>query len=184
MIKVTYFNSNIKLDKNVSCIGYFDSVHLGHQELIKKTLEIADKYNLKAVLITFDPDPYDVITKTSRKCINSLNNRIKLYEKFGIKEVVIVPFNDKTMKLSPSDFKKKILDKLNIEYLVCGFDFTYGYMAKGNASTLKRDNMNVIVVEEKKYYGKKISTTRIRNEIEKGNTKLVNRMLGYEYKNK
>ena len=86
------------------------------------------------------------------------------------------------MRLSPIDFKKKILDKLNIKVLVCGFDFTYGYKGSGNVDTLKDTNINLCVVPEFKYYGKKISSTRIRSELEKGNIDFVNRMLGYEFK--
>ena len=42
--------------KYVACIGHFDGVHLGHQKLIKKTIELAgDKYISAA--ITFYPDP-------------------------------------------------------------------------------------------------------------------------------
>lgn len=40
-----------------ACIGYFDGMHLGHQALITKTNELAEKYGCESALITFDPDP-------------------------------------------------------------------------------------------------------------------------------
>ena len=181
MIEVIYFDENINIGPNVSCIGCFDGVHKGHQELIKKTIELSNTLNVEPMLITFDPDPISIYGK-GHLCLTTLKERIKLFEHFGIKKVLIIPFDKEVMKLSPIDFKKKILDKLNIKTLVCGFDFTYGYKGSGNADTLRDTNINLCVVPEFKYYGKKISSTRIRTELEKGNIDFVNRMLGYEFK--
>ncbi len=181
MIEVIYFKQNINIGSNVSCIGCFDGVHRGHQELIKKTIELSNKLKVDPMVITFNPDPISIYGK-GHMCLTTLKERIKLFEDFGIKKVLIIPFNQEVMKLSPNEFKKKILDKLNIKTLVCGFDFTYGYKGSGNADTLKDSGVNLCVVPEFKYYGKKISSTRIRTELEKGNIDFVNRMLGYEYK--
>ena len=63
-----------------------------------------------------------------------------------------------------------------------GFDFSFGYKGKGNVKDLrKHGRFNNIVIEEYKYYGKKISSTRIKANIIKGNFKLVERLLGYPY---
>lgn len=86
------------------------------------------------------------------------------------------------MNKSPLEFKEEILDKLNIDTLICGFDFTYGYKGQGNIDTLKKDGVNLIVIPEYRYYGKKISSSRIRKELEKKNYNFVNKLLGYEYK--
>ncbi len=181
MIDVIYFEKDLKISPNVSCIGCFDGVHKGHQELINKTIELSNCLNVEPMIITFDPDPISIYGK-GHMCLTTLEERIKLFEKFGIEKVLIIPFNEETMKLSPQDFKEKILDKLNIEVLVCGFDFTYGYKGSGDSNTLKDSGLNVYVVPEFRYYGKKISSTRIRQELEQKNYKFVNRMLGYEYK--
>lgn len=167
---------------NVACIGYFDGVHKGHQELIKKTIEIANKNNLLPFVITFDPSPSKVIYGSKVKELTTLNKKLKLFKSFGIKGVIIIPFDEELMKLSVDEFKDKIFSKLNTNTLVCGFDFTYAYKGKGNYKTLISQGINVVKVPEYKYYGKKISSTRIREELNKGNIKLVNKMLGYEYK--
>lgn len=182
MIQKIIFNENVKIERNIACIGYFDGAHKGHQQLINKTVELANSKGLTPVLITFDPDPYEVINKEKNKQITNLKERIKLFEMFGIKKVVIVPFDDSLMKMSTLEFKENILDHLNIDVLVCGFDYSYGYKGKGNYKTLKKDGVNIELVKEYTFYGKKVSSTRIRNEIDKGNYKLVNRLLGYEYK--
>ena len=61
------------------CLGYFDGIHLGHQELIKKTVIEAKKYNLVPTLLTFDPDPSFVLGfKKKNELIMPLNDRFKL----------------------------------------------------------------------------------------------------------
>lgn len=176
------FGKDTNIPKNIACIGYFDGVHKGHQELIKKTIELANKNNVEPFVITFNPDPHEIVSGKKHKQLTTLNQRIELFKEFGIKGVIIIPFDEKVMKLSIDDFKSQILDKLNVDTLVCGFDFTYGYKGLGNYNTLKKQGVKVVRVPEYKYYGKKVSSTRIRQELDKGNFKLVNKMLGYEYK--
>ena len=182
MIEKYVFDKYIKVKPNVSCIGSFDGVHKGHQELIKKTIELASIKNIEPYVITFDKDPDLVIKKNDLFVLTSLDEKIKLFEKFGIKGVIIIPFNEELMKMDASSFKNEILDKLNIDTLVCGNDFSFGYMGKGNYEILRKQGMNVEVVEDYIYDNNKVSSTRIRNEIKKGNFALANKMLGYEYK--
>ena len=175
------FNKNIYLERNVACIGCFDGVHKGHQELLKETVRLAKEKGIMPIVITFDPDPIEVFGN-GHFMLTSLDERIKIFNKFGIEKVVILNFDEELMHKSTDSFKKDILDKLNIDTLVCGFDFTYAYKGQGNVDTLKKDGINLKVIPEFKYYGKKISSSRIRKELLKGNNKFVNRMLGYEYK--
>ena len=180
MIDKIFFDEDISLKENVSCIGSFDGVHKGHQQLIKKTIELAKRDNVLPYAITFDPDP-DVLLGNNTLRLTSLDKKIALFEEFGLKGVIIIPFDEKVMRMDLNCFKSEIFDKLNVKTLVCGFDFTYGYKGKGNVSTLKKQGINVEVLDEYTYYGKKISSTRIRNEILKGNITFASKMLGYEY---
>lgn len=182
MIKKYVYDENIKIDRNVACIGFFDGVHIGHQELINKTIALARKKGIEANIITFNPDPLDVIGGKKNKHINSFKERIALFNKFGLDNVVVIPFSEDIMNLSSNDFIKKVLLKLSIETLVCGFDFTFGKKGLGNPDTLIKKGINTLVIEEKKYYGKKVSSTRIKDEIKKENYRLVNKLLGYEYR--
>ena len=182
MIEEYIFNENINVMPNVSCIGSFDGVHKGHQELIKKTIELANIKKIMPYVITFDPDPDVVIKKDDLFIITTLAEKIKLFEKFGIKGVIVIPFNENIMKMDPSAFKKEIFDKLNVDTLVCGYDFSFGFLGKGNYKTLRKQGVNVETVDDYMYDDEKISSTRIRKEIEKGNYILASKMLGYEYK--
>ncbi len=171
-----------KMDRNVACIGYFDGVHLGHQALIKKTVELAHKKALKANIITFDPDPVYFI-KGDSSHINSKEERYYLFDKFGIDNIVSVNFSKELMNKTADDFVEDLLKEFNIDTLVCGFDFSYGYMGLGKVDSLRKYNnyFKLEVVEEVSFDNKKISSTYIRNLLKEGDIKLINRLLGYEY---
>lgn len=180
MIKTYIFNKDIKLKRNVACIGYFDGVHKGHQLLIHKTILEANKKGLEPYLITFKPDPYEVINNKKAEHINSFKRRIQLFEQYGIKGVIVIPFDEELMRMNKDAFYEKILKKLNIETLICGEDFTYAYKGEGKPKDLKK-KQDVIIAEPLNYYGKKISSTRIKKALKEGKISFANKMLGYEY---
>ena len=176
-------NDKIKDFKpNVACIGYFDALHLGHQELIRQTITKARKLDCRSMLICFEPDPMQLISNIPQKHILTYKERLSKIKELGIDDIVVFKFDNDFMKIGPEVFINDYLNKMNIKELVCGFDFTFGYKGTGNIELLKRfAKFNIDVIPEIKYYGKKISSTRIKEEIIKGNLKLVNRLLNYQY---
>jgi len=169
-----------KIDNCVACIGYFDGVHIGHQSLIKVCKDIAKMNDLKSMVICFDPDPNDIIDNKHNKHILSFKDRLTKFANYGLDYCIVIPFDKKLMNTSPEVFINDYLLKMNISTLVCGFDYTFGAFGKGNHNLLAK-YMNIVVVAERKYYGKKISSTRIKENILSGNFKIVNKLLGYEY---
>lgn len=182
MIKKYYYSNSKhpKIPANISCIGNFDSIHKGHQSLINKTINIAKKKNIKAFAIIFSKDPNYILFK--EKPLNSLNKRIKLFEKFGLDGVIIIENNLKLLNTSYNDFINDYLKKMNIKGLVVGKDFRFGKDRLGNVSKLKKLMKNVYVCDFVKYYGTKISTCRIKKAIKNKDLKSASRMLGYDYK--
>jgi len=181
--KIRIKNSDIPyIEPNVACIGYFDCVHLGHQKLIKETIKKAKELKLVPTLICFDPSPEEVISNEKSKHLLSFKDRLNLFESFGIKQVIIFEFNDSFMHIKPNEFISNYLNKLNINTLICGYDYTFGYKGKGNTSLLvKSKSFNTIVVSEYTYYSKKVSTTRIKEALYEGDFRLVNKLLGWDY---
>lgn len=181
--KILIKDNDFKItDRNVACIGYFDSLHLGHQDLLNKTISEARRLGLKSALICFKPDPADIISKTKTRHIFSDSEREKIIKNFGIDLLIIIGFNEELMKMDGNEFIKTYLNRMNMEELISGFDFSFGYMGKGNNELLKKVGyFESIVIPEHKHYGKKISSSRIKSELTKGNLKLVDKMLGYPY---
>lgn len=175
-----YKTTDIKnIKRNVACIGYFDGVHIGHQELIKKTIEISKEKGLMPLVITFFPDPESIIRKTEIRQITTLERRLELFEEYGINNCLLIDFNEEIMYLSPICFINNYLLEANIDTLVCGFDFMFGSNASGNINTLK-EYLNVVEIPEVKYNQKKVSSTYIRELLKDNNIELAKKLMGHE----
>lgn len=183
VINISCTSHSIQRIPLCACIGYFDGMHLGHQALIHKTLEMAEKYDCESALITFDPDPWVTIKgMNDLHHITTMRQRINLAVSFGIENIVILKFTKEMSEKSPEEFVREILGQINLKGIVCGFDFHYGYKGQGNSETLKQQaDFEVSVVEAVSDETGKISSTRISEAIVQGNMPEANRMLGYEY---
>lgn len=126
----------------VVTIGNFDGMHLGHQELFKKSSEIAHKNNYRVIVITFEPLPLeyfcDQLQKSRQPRLSLLRDKINVLQNLGyIDEVLILHFNSSIANLTPQEFIVKILkNKLNVKHAVIGYDFKFGKNGTGNADDL------------------------------------------------
>ena len=167
-----------------ACIGHFDGLHLGHQELMTSTIKHAKDMNLKSAMITFDPDPLQIISKKESQYLSALDQKIIQVQKFGLDIIYILDFTETMANLSAEDFITEVLLKLNIKILTCGFDFHFGKNGIGNAETLRSmevANFMVDIVEPVLYHGRKISSTWISECLEVGDVELANTLLGYPF---
>jgi len=168
----------------VITIGIFDGVHKGHQAILKKVIEEANKSRLKSVVITFDPHPVRILYPGAKiPFLMSLEHRIRLIKKMGVDDCLVMRFTKEFSKLSPEDFIKRVLiNKLNLKALVTGGNFLFGFKEKGDIALLRRlsraYNFKFYSAAPLKMGGAFISSTRIRRLIEKGNLKLASKMLG------
>ena len=115
-MEIVYFDINDPIEINGSlsaCIGYFDGLHRGHQALVNKVKEEAKKNGSRTCLITFFPDPKDVITNTKNKHIQDFDTRLKIIESMGIDVCVIGHFSIELCHTSKDDFFNKVLMNLN-----------------------------------------------------------------------
>ena len=170
-------------DELTACIGYFDGVHLGHQKLIRNTVEIAERdHNIPAV-ITFDPDPNKLFNPSLTQSLTTTQQKYDLIESYGINDIYVIPFDRDFAQMSPGGFIE-FLNNMNITTLVCGFDWTFGYKALGNIKTLllsKVRKFDVMVVDSVDYEGSKISSSRIIDCIKAGDISLANKLLNHSY---
>lgn len=166
-----------------ACIGYFDGMHRGHQALIKETVAMAKEKQCETALITFDPDPWVTIKGLQDvKHITTIRQRINKAVSYGIQNIVVLKFTKEMAQLPPEEFVTKVLGKLNLMGMVCGFDFHYGAMGAGNSETLKRDAAYAVhVIGEVDDEIGKISSTRISQCISDGDMEQAAEMLGSYY---
>lgn len=169
--------------KKIACIGNFDGVHLGHQLLINRVVELA-KNDYIPTVITFDPDPEEIFTNKKKKYLTTINQKKEYFYQFGIREVIIIPFNKELSLLKKEQFMELYLNKFSLETLICGKDFKFGHLGKGDSTYLKNTNIKnfkVEVLNDVLYNNEKISSTLISNLIKEGNIKLAKELLNHEY---
>lgn len=136
IIKVAYPFLESVNDISIACIGYFDGLHIGHQKLIKKTLQLANQENCIPACICFDKDPWEVIHHMSNVShIVPIEERIHQFKELGIKRLFMLQFDEKMMNLSKEAFIQEIIKKLNLKTIICGNDFHFA--KKGERKPLR-----------------------------------------------
>lgn len=160
----------------ILALGYFDAVHKGHKAVLEKTVQLATEKGCIASALIFTG-------KKSKSDVFTLFERVLKLFKLGIKCVIVKELTAEFMKKDKLDFLDELSSLYNINSVVCGSDFTFGKNAEGNVQTLKSyfTSDRVIDLNLVENFGKKISTTNIKLELEKGNVKMVNELLGDNY---
>lgn len=157
------------------CLGYFDSLHLGHYHLIQE----AKKNAAEVALLTFDVAPKKVLHHQDNGELMQETDRFALFETWGVNLIIILPFLE-VKDLSPQQFIDQYLKVYHPSLLVVGFDYHYGKDAKGDINLLKQ-SFPVRVLEEQKDAKGKYATSRIYHLIEEGEMEEVHHVLGRYY---
>src|SRR5688572_25107168 len=166
--------SNLPSVKNsVITIGTFDGVHKGHQKLIERINSLAAKVGGESVIITFHPHPRLVIhpEDKSLRLLNTIEEKISLLEKYGVDNLVIVPFSRDFSEQSAEDYISNFLVKnFHPKNIVIGYDHKFGKNRSGDYHLLEAMkskfgySMEEISKEMLDDIG--ISSTKIRNSLQ------------------
>ena len=168
-------------------IGTFDGVHLGHQKILKKLNIEAENNGLESSVLTFFPHPRTVLNpNSSLKLINTIEERISLFKKSKIDNLIVHPFTKEFSELDSEDYVKNILvDQLKAKIVLIGYDHKFGKNRTADINNLKeygiKYNFEVIEIKAEEINDIAISSTKIRNSIEEGDIQLTNSYLGYEF---
>ena len=168
-------------------IGTFDGVHLGHQKILKKLNIEAENNGLESSVLTFFPHPRTVLNpNSSLKLINTIEERISLFKKSKIDNLIVHPFTKEFSELDSEYYVKNILvDQLKAKIVLIGYDHKFGKNRTADINNLKeygiKYNFEVIEIKAEEINDIAISSTKIRNSIEEGDIQLTNSYLGYEF---
>lgn len=171
----------------VLSIGMFDSVHLGHQSIIKTLNTIAQSHHLKSGILSFWPHPRLVFNpEYSLKLLNTIEEKTELLDGFGLDVLCLQDFNESFRTLSAEDFVKKVLvEQLNVKHLIIGYDHRFGKNQAGDFSLLQKMapqlGFTVQQLEAIALENQNISSTKIREALKQGKINDANAMLGYPY---
>jgi riboflavin kinase / FMN adenylyltransferase len=172
-------------------IGTFDGVHTGHLQIINQLKKEAEEVDGETVIITFDPHPRMVISKTgiskeSIKLLNTLPEKIELLQKQNIDHLVIVPFTFEFSQQSAEEYIQNFLVKrFHPHSIIIGYDHRFGNKRQGDYKLLESYqstfNFKVKEIPEHVLHHIIISSTRIRSALEEKDVSTANEYLGYTY---
>ncbi len=169
----------------VIALGYFDSVHLGHQKLIKYAKSYADEHGCSLTVFTFKGDLKAKLNLSDGKCVYLPNEREKFLLDLGADQIYFAPISKTFLSTGKLAFLNMLNRKFNIKCYFTGLDYTFGAKGKGNVDYLsqyaKRHNQEHVVVDTITYAEQKISTTLIKQKLLKGDIKGANNLLGRNY---
>ena len=180
---------------SVVTLGKFDGVHEGHRLLMDEVLRRGRDDGLRTIVFTFDVSPQNRLGVSHTKSIMTNRERFLCLEELGIDTLIECPFTKDIQTMEAEVFVRKILlEKLHAAAIVVGDDFRFGRGRAGNAAFLSGmadkyrgagDGLefSVCVIGKKKdpVSGREISSTWIREEIQKGRMEEAEKLLGRPY---
>ena len=169
-------------------IGNFDGLHLGHQALLSKLIQVAKTQHLISAVITFEPHPREFFTPESaptRLC--SLREKLEHFAAAGVERVYVCRFNQSFAKVTADEFMQNILrHALNTQAVLVGEDFRFGAKRAGSIQDFVQSGFNLISLpqvdsSQGNNEGTRVSSTRVRMALAAGNLQEASSLLGRPY---
>lgn len=185
-MKILKIDMNFEAEENsIIALGNFDGVHTGHQKLIKQAIKMAKEKNIKASILIFRENTEKTINgeNSNKKLLTSNPYKYEILQSLGIDIIYEIEFDEAFMKLDPLVFLNDFLYKnLKVMGIVVGYDYRFGYKAKGDLESLKsfahEKNISLDIIEAYKKNGKIVSSTLIRSLVENGSVEEAGDLLG------
>lgn len=168
----------------VATIGSFDGVHLGHQDIIAQINERAKHYGLPSVVMMFEPQPREYFSREQAPArLMRLREKVDALLDAGVDRVVCLQFNRAMRSLTAQQFVDDVLiGGIGIKCLVIGDDFHFGCDRKGDFAMLEKvggeHDFEVVATQTVKADQERVSSTRIRAELEAGGFDAAEALLG------
>ena len=170
----------------VVTLGIFDGVHAGHKAILEQAAARARARSVPAAVVTFDPHPSVVVAPQFRpKFLMTLAQRLAAFERAGMDLAWVIPFSRPFSELAPEAFLAGLHRVLSPVELHVGTGFHFGHQRKGNLAFLQAwgeaHGCEVHGHAMKAPDGGSLSSTRIREALERGEAEEVADLLGHPY---
>ena len=172
----------------VVATGFFDGVHVGHRLVIAQLVQAAKNRGDESMVVTFWPHPRTVLQQEARslRLLTSMSEKKALLKDLGVDRVEVIPFTKEFGALTAREyFEKYLIGRYGAKAIVLGYDNRMGSDAR-NASEVRRtaEDAGLDVIWTEKVvsgHGLDVSSTKIRDELERGGVVKAAQMLGYDY---
>ncbi|MGB5736493.1 MAG: bifunctional riboflavin kinase/FAD synthetase [Thiohalocapsa sp.] len=172
----------------VATIGNFDGVHLGHRSVFQRLLERGQALGLPATVITFEPQPMELFAPEQAPArLTRLREKIAAIADDGIDQIMLLEFGPKLAVMDARVFVDRLLvDGLGVRFLLVGDDFRFGHKRAGGFDLLRHvgaeqgfavENLHTI-----KHGDERVSSTRIREALARGDLEQAKHLLGRPYR--
>ena len=163
-------------------IGNFDGIHRGHQAVLERT----KSFGLPTALITFENHPSTILRpKQPVQYLTSIEQRIKLIESANIDTLILLTFTSEFAEQRADEFLQKTRELIPFTHLILGHDATMGKDRHGDPEVIQSLGSNlgfeVEYLDEVNWNGETVSSSKIRELIQKGNFKKAEDLLGRPY---
>jgi riboflavin kinase/FMN adenylyltransferase len=175
------------LRKAAIAIGNFDGMHLGHQAVIERVVEIARGQKCPALALTFEPHPRSFFTPDAPVFrLTGLPEKALLLEALGLDGAIVKNFNAQLAAMEPQEFFYALLSReLQVAHLVVGEGFHFGKNRAGSPELLRKlaqdASMGTTFIAPQRDEAGVISSSRIREALAAGNIEVANGLLGYRW---
>ncbi|MCS7073064.1 MAG: bifunctional riboflavin kinase/FAD synthetase [Bacteroidia bacterium] len=173
--------------KAVVTIGTFDGVHLGHTKILQRLIQQADDIGGESVVISFDPHPRQVLYhSTPIQLLQTTEEKIERLSILGIQKLLLIPFTKEFAEMESHNFIQTVLvQTVQSKKIIIGYDHHFGKNRKGGLEELRYyAPVYGFLVEEipaQQIDDAAISSTKIRQALQRGEISVANRFLGYPY---
>jgi riboflavin kinase / FMN adenylyltransferase len=177
-------DQQVSMIGSVVTLGNFDGIHLGHQALLRHTVEEAKRLGYPSIVLTFEPHPLKVLApERAPRLLLTYQDKLDLFQAYGVDIVIAQRFDRQFASITAEDFVRRFLvGRLRTKKLWVGRDLRFGQGRKAGTEDLMRVapevGFQVGVVEPILSNGVRISSSRIRELIEAGGVDEVQPMLG------
>ncbi len=168
-------------------LGIFDGVHLGHQRILRRVIERAQRIGGTSCVVTFDPHPREVLSPdTAPDLLTSTKKKVELIEALGVDAVCLIRFTPEFAKVDARTFVRDFLIKtLHTKVIVEGYDWRFGKGREGDVDLLRemgKENGYEVEQLDGLTIGEDIvSSTLIRGLVLKGGLDRAAECLGRKY---
>jgi len=169
---------------SVVTVGVFDGVHRGHQHIIRRAAQRGVELGLPVAVVTFDPNPVEVVRPGSHPLIlTPIDRRVQLLGEAGADAVLVQQFTEQLSKQAPEQFVVDFLvHGLRAAAVVVGKNFRYGHRAAGDVALLERlgsehgfsvEGLDLVARDTRP-----VSSTYIRDLLQRGDVAAAATALG------
>jgi riboflavin kinase / FMN adenylyltransferase len=188
LMRLFHGTDNAEIQRpTVLTLGVFDGLHLGHQLIMRTVVERAHAIGAIPTVITFDPHPRAVLhPESAPPLLQTFDQKIEGFGVLGIEQTIVVRFTKEFSEIAAADFLRDVvMDRLHAREVYLGKGFAFGHNREGNIELLKRlgSELGFVAgeVPEVSLRGQRVSSSKIRELLSRGEVNLARRMLGRPY---